>query len=161
MILCILIEPVQCSVEKAKQRFFWWFFSFPFPSLLAQVNSQLKQTKIILFDFFDLFSIFNFNFSPRIAQVCDRLKQTNLRQDLEQLQSSMARLSNFYIRRCHHVSLILDDFFSFPVLMLMVRYERTNMTQNVTQLRERYKAIQEMIADAQRSQDHICWGCHW
>ena len=25
------------------------------------------------------------------------------------------------------------------------------MTQNVTQLRERYKAIQEMIADAQRS----------
>lgn len=60
----------------------------------------------------------------RMKEVCDRLKQTNLRQDLEQLQSSMAR------------------------------YERTNMTQNVTQLRERYKAIQEMIADAQRA-DHL------
>ena len=38
----------------------------------------------------------------------------------------------------------------------MTRYERTNVTQNVTQLRERYKAIQEMIADAQRSpKDHL------
>ena len=64
------------------------------------------------------------------------------------------KVVQLYIRRSHHVSLIFDDFFSIPVLML-VRYERTNMTQNVTQLRERYKAIQEMIADAQRSQDHI------
>ena len=39
---------------------------------------------------------------------------------------------------------------------MMTRYERTNVTQNVTQLRERYKAIQEMIADAQRSpKDHL------
>ena len=37
--------------------------------------------------------------------------------------------------------------------MLMIRYERNNLTQNVTQLRERYKAIQDMIADAQRSPD--------
>ena len=36
------------------------------------------------------------------------------------------------------------------ISVLMIRYERTNVTQNVTQLRERYKAIQEMIADAQR-----------
>merc|ERR1719350_1943327 len=52
----------------------------------------------------------------RMKGVCDQLKQTNLRQDLEQLQSSMQR------------------------------YEQTNLTTNVAQLRDRYKAIQLMIA---------------
>ena len=145
---------------KGKTKNFWWFF-FSFSSSLAQVYNRIKQTNIIPFYFLKFDFIFQSWFftahRPGLWPTEADKSETRLGTAPEQ----HGKVVQLYIRRSHHVSLIIADFVSFPVLMLMFRYERTNMTQNVTQLRERYKAIQEMIADAQRSQDHIRWGCHW
>ena len=56
----------------------------------------------------------------KMKEVCDKLKQTNLRNDLEELQHTMRK------------------------------FENTSVTHNVGHLRERYKSISKMISEAQR-----------
>ena len=56
----------------------------------------------------------------KMKEVCDKLKQTNLRNDLEDLQFTMRK------------------------------FENSSVAHNVGHLRERYKLISQMISDAQR-----------
>ena len=56
----------------------------------------------------------------KMKEVCDKLKQTNLRNDLEELQYTMRK------------------------------FENSSVAHNVGHLRERYKSISKMISDAQR-----------
>ena len=56
----------------------------------------------------------------KMKEMCDKLKQTNLRSDLEKLQFTMRK------------------------------FERSRVAHNVGHLRERYKLISQMITDAQR-----------
>ena len=56
----------------------------------------------------------------KMKEVCDKLKQTNLRNDLDDLQYTMRK------------------------------FENSSVAHNVSHLRERYKLISQMISDAQR-----------
>jgi len=58
----------------------------------------------------------------KMKEVCDKLKQTNLRNDLDDLQYTMRK------------------------------FENSSVAHNVSHLRERYKLISQMISDAQRSE---------
>ena len=56
----------------------------------------------------------------KMKEVCDKLKQTNLRHDMEELQHTMKK------------------------------FENSSVTHNMSHLRERYKTISKMISEAQR-----------
>ena len=64
-----------------------------------------------------IFTLYKFK---KMKEVCDKLKQTNLRNDLDDLQYTMRK------------------------------FENSSVAHNVSHLRERYKLISQMISDAQR-----------